>query len=224
MQRIIEPELMNGEEQSHAYAQADFEEPNIHFMNLFQETFSQKLKGHVLDIGCGNADITLRFAKTYPDCLIDGIDGSMSMLSYGLQALNEQPLDVQTRVRLIAGIVPQVKLPQQHYDVIISNSVLHHLHNPSVLWQFIKSYGVDGARVFVGDLLRPSSPEKAMDIVEKYAKNEPDILKHDFYNSLLAAFEISEIKEQLQLAKINNFSVKQISDRHVLISGILQAN
>ena len=86
------------------------------------------------------------------------------------------------------------------------------------------AYGVDGARVFVGDLLRPSSPEKAIDIVEIYAKNEPDILKHDFYNSLLAAFEISEIKEQLKLANIDNFSVKQISDRHVLISGILQTN
>ncbi|MDJ0572187.1 MAG: class I SAM-dependent methyltransferase [Pleurocapsa sp. MO_192.B19] len=224
MQRIIEPELMNEENQSYAYAQADFEEPNIHFMNLFQETFSQKFHGHVLDIGCGNADITLRFAKTYPNCLIDGIDGSTSMLSYGHKVLNEQPLDVQKRVRLMAGIVPNIKLPQLHYGVIISNSVLHHLHNPSVLWQFIKSYGVDGTRVFIGDLLRPSSPKKAMEIVDLYAKNEPDILKRDFYNSLLAAFEISEIKEQLKLANIDNLSVKQISDRHVLISGFLQAN
>ena len=222
MQRIIEPELMNGEEQSHAYALADFEEPNVHFMNLFQETFSQKFKGHILDIGCGNADITIRFANAYPDCLIDGIDGSVSMLNYGRKALNEKSLDIQKRVRLIEGIVPNIKLPQLHYDAIISNSVLHHLHNPSVLWQFIKSYGVDGTKVFVGDLLRPSSPEKAMEIVELYAKNEPDILKRDFYNSLLAAFEISEIKEQLKLANIDNLSVKQISDRHVLISGFLK--
>lgn len=224
MQRTIEPELMNEEDQSHAYAQADFAEPNINFMNLFQETFSQKFKGHVLDIGCGNADITLRFAQTYPECLIDGIDGSASMLSFGHKSLNEQPLNVQKRVRLITGVIPNIKLPQQHYDVIISNSVLHHLHNPSVLWDFIKSYGVEGTRVFIGDLFRPSSPQRAMEIVDLYAKNEPDILKRDFYNSLLAAFEISEIQEQLRLANIDKFSVKQISDRHVLISGFLSAN
>lgn len=221
MQRIIEPELMNEEDQSYAYAQADFEEPNTHFVNLFQETFSQQIKGHILDIGCGNADITLRFAKAYPNCMIYGIDGSTAMLTYGQKALKKKPLDIQKRVKLIAGIIPNIKLPQLNYDVIISNSVLHHLHNPSVLWQFIKSYGVDGTKVFIGDLFRPVSSKKAMEIVELYAKNEPDILKRDFYNSLLAAFEISEIKEQLKLANINNFSVKQISDRHVLISGFL---
>ena len=222
MQRVIEPELMNEEEQSQAYAQANFEEPNIHFVNLFKETFGQQFKGHILDVGCGNADITLRFAKAYPDCLIDGIDGSDSMLNYGRKALKECSLNLQKRVRLIKGIVPDVQLPQVHYDAIISNSVLHHLHNPSLLWQFIKTYGVDGTKIFIGDLFRPSSPEKAMEIVELYAKDEPEILKRDFYNSLLAAFEITEIKEQLKLANIDSLSVEQISDRHVLISGFLK--
>ena len=221
MHRTVEPELMNDEKQSCAYALADFDEPNTHFINLFQETFGQNLKGHVLDIGCGNADITIRFAKTYPDCMIDGIDGSASMLSFGRKALSKEPLAVQNKILLIKGIVPNIELHHLHYDVIISNSVLHHLHNPDVLWQFIKSYGTEGTRIFVGDLLRPSSPEKAREIVELYAKNEPEILQRDFYNSLLAAFKISEIKEQLKLAKIDNLSVTQISDRHVLISGFL---
>ncbi|MDJ0898993.1 MAG: methyltransferase domain-containing protein [Xenococcus sp. MO_188.B8] len=221
MQRIIEPELMIEEEQSHAYAQADFVEPNIHFVNLFKETFGEISNGNILDIGCGNADITLRFAKAYPDCFIDGIDGSESMLSYARKTLLEASLELQKRVRLIQGIVPDVKLPQAHYDVIISNSVLHHIHNPYVLWQFIKTYGVDGTKIFIGDLFRPSSPEKAMEIVELYAKDEPEILKRDFYNSLLAAFEITEIREQLKIANIDILSVEQISDRHVLISGFL---
>ena len=222
MERIIEPELMKEEEQSRAYAQADFEEPNIHFVNLFKETFGQNFQGNVLDIGCGNADITLRFARNYSGCLIDGIDGSESMLNYGRKALMEESLDLQKRVRLIEAIVPNAQLPQSHYDAIISNSVLHHLHNPSVLWQFIKAYGIEGTKIFIGDLLRPPTPEKAMEIVELYAKKEPKILKRDFYNSLLAAFEISEIKEQLKLANIDNLTVKQISDRHILISGFLK--
>ena len=221
MQRILEPELMNEEKQSQAYAQANFEEPNLYFLSLFQETFGQQFDGHILDLGCGNADITLRFAKAYPDCLIDGIDGSESMLKYGHQALSQESLAVQKRVKLIAGIVPNLKLPQLHYEAVISNSVLHHFHNPSVFWQFIKSYGVDGTKIFIGDLFRPSSPEKARSIVELYARDEPEILKRDFYNSLLAAFEIAEIQEQLKSTYLDNLSVTQISDRHVVIAGLL---
>ena len=221
MKRVVEPELMNQEEQSYAYAQADFTEPNIHFINLFKETFGDDFNSHALDLGCGNADITLRFAQTYPNCLVDGLDGSNSMLNYGRKALEQCSPSLQKRVRLILGIIPDVQLPEAHYDAVISNSLLHHLHNPSVLWQFIKTFGKKGTKVFIGDLFRPSSPEKAMEIVESYAKNEADILKQDFYNSLLAAFEISEIEEQLKTANLDYLSVKQISDRHVLVSGFL---
>ncbi len=221
MQRTIEAELMNDEEQSNAYALADFTEPNRYFIKLFQATFGLQIQGHILDIGCGNADITIALAKVYPDCLIDGIDGSASMLDHGRKTLKNQPIKIQKNIRLLEGIVPDLELPEANYDVIMSNSVLHHLHNPAILWQFIKSYGVRGSRVFIGDLLRPASPEKARQIVELYASNEPEILKRDFYNSLLAAFEISEINEQLKLANLEKLSVAKISDRHVLISGFL---
>lgn len=221
MQRTIEPELMNDPEQSQAYALADFTEPNLRFIKLFRDAFGYQLQGHILDLGCGNADITIGLAKVHPNCLIDGIDGSASMLNHGRKALAHQPVNIQKKVRLIEGIIPNIKLPEQKYKAIISNSLLHHLHNPAILWQFIKSYGGKNSIVFISDLLRPSSPEKARDIVQLYAKNEPDILKRDFYNSLLAAFEISEIKEQLKLANLDSLSVTQVSDRHILISGLL---
>ena len=219
MQRITEPELMNEEIQTDAYAQADFKEPNIHFINLFQKTFSKNITGNVLDIGCGNADITLRFARAFPNCYIDAIDGSRSMLKHGSKALERESENIQKRVTFVQGIVPSIKLPRPHYDTIISNSVLHHIHEPILLWQFIKSHSTQNTKIFIGDLLRPTSKEKAAEIVELYAINEPEILKVDFYNSLLAAFEISEIEEQLESSGMSNLSVRQISDRHVIISG-----
>lgn len=223
MERILEPELMTDEEQCLAYAKADFQEPNTRFLNYFQKTFGENIEGHVLDMGCGNADITIRFAKKFLDCQIIGIDGSASMLNHGQQALDNESLDTQKRVSLVNGIVPEVQLPRSHYDVIISNSLLHQLHNPSVLWEFIKNYGGEGTKVFIGDLLRPFSPDQATEIIDLYAKEEPEILRHDFYNSLLAAFEISEIKDQLNLAGLHTLSVEQVSDRHVIISGTISA-
>lgn len=59
----------------------------------------------------------------------------------------------------------------------------------------------------------------AESLVEMYATNEPEILKRDFYHSLLAAFTIEEIKIQIKQAELS-LTVEQISDRHVFISGI----
>jgi hypothetical protein len=46
------------------------------------------------------------------------------------------------------------------YPTIISNSLLHHLHDPRVLWAVILRDGAPGADVFVMDLCRPESPER----------------------------------------------------------------
>jgi len=74
MQRITEPELMNDEAQALAYAQADFDEPHDMFIQVFKDTFPEaKVSDHILDLGCGPADISIRFARAYPDCEIDGL-------------------------------------------------------------------------------------------------------------------------------------------------------
>ena len=70
------------------------------------------------------------------------------------------------------------------------------------------------------DLLRPNSKAEAEKLVLQYATNEPAILKRDFYHSLLAAFTMQELKNQLNNASLK-LSLKQISDRHVFISGVL---
>ena len=83
MQRILEPELMEDPVQAAAYAAADFSDPHGLFINKFQEVFpGRRITGHVLDLGCGPADISLRFARAYPECRIDGA-GALVMTTYG---------------------------------------------------------------------------------------------------------------------------------------------
>jgi hypothetical protein len=102
----------------------------------------------------------------------------------------------------------------------LSNSLLHHLPDAQTLWSSIKQYGHKGTHVFIMDLLRPPSVDEAKSMINKYVAQEPDILQRDFYNSLLAAFSLDEINFQLENARLN-LTVKQISDRHVFIYGIL---
>lgn len=221
MQRLVEPELMLEDDQACAYATADFDRAHSRYLELFQLLYPKlPATGHALDIGCGPLDVTLRFARALPGWKFDGIDGSAAMLRYGRKALRRYPT-VAKRIRLIHGVIPAAKLPKKSYDLILCSSLLHHLHNPGNLWQTIRRHSQPGTIIFVADLCRPRSRAAAERIMEKYSGNEPAILRRDFFNSLLAAFTIAEVRQQLRNARLNFLGARRISDRHLLITGIV---
>jgi ubiquinone/menaquinone biosynthesis C-methylase UbiE len=218
MKRVVESELMEDESQVKAYAEADFERPHSQFITRLNHFINDTQFGGVaLDLGCGPGDISCRFARSFPMGKVHAVDGSEAMIT---AARKRSPDDVNRRIRYILGMLPDVMLPQSRYELIFSNSLLHHLHDPQVLWQVIKKYSKPGTHVVIMDLLRPDSLETAQALVKTYADNEPEVLQQDFYNSLLAAFTLPEIKQQLRQAALE-LDVEQISDRHVFISGVI---
>lgn len=219
MPRTLEPELMTDDNQARAYADADFDAPNSNFVRLFQEKFaSHPINGVFLDLGCGTADVTMRLARAYPNSKFYAVDGSAAMLKYAHEGLSRHN-ELINRITLIEGYIPGASIPKQPYAVVVSNSLLHHLPDPQALWQTIKQYAHPGTLVFVADLFRPVNQTEAHRIVETYSGNEPEVLKRDFYNSLLAAFTPHEVQGQLQQAGISYLQVRAISDRHLLIWG-----
>ncbi len=214
MDRKPEPELMESHEQVKAYAEADFSEPHNDFVTQICDHIGIDFYGKALDLGCGPGDISFRFANKFPNCRIDALDGSRTMLEYGENSI---PNALIKQINFVHAKLPLAKTID-FYDAIFSNSLLHHLPEPQVLWQTVKQCAGKGAYVIVMDLLRPANEKTAQKMVEKYAADEPEILKHDFYHSLLASFTLDEIHLQLTTAELN-FEVQQVSDRHVLIKG-----
>ena len=218
MHRFPEPELMDDPAQALAYAQADFSEPHGMFIDKFCDLFpDEKIAGNVLDLGCGPADITIRFARAFPRCHIDRVDGAASMLAQGELAIKKEKLT--NRVQLIKGILPAARLPHSQYEVIISNSLLHHLHKPAVLWECVKNCAAKDTIVFIMDLKRPESEEAVKKLVNTYAGAEPLILQRDFHNSLCAAFTPDEVRDQLKHADLTHLRLETISDRHLIVFG-----
>ncbi len=218
MQRLLEPELMEDAAQVSAYAKADFEQPHSDFIQRLQAVVANPgFNGKALDLGCGPGDITCRFAKAFPSATVAAVDGSEAMFDYAKATVNPE---LKQRINFIHGKLPSIVLSQISYGIIYSNSLLHHLPDPQILWQVIKQYDEPGTFVVVMDLIRPDNIELAAKLVETYAGNEAEILQKDFYNSLLAAFTLAEIKDQLTEANLP-LTAEQISDRHVFISGTL---
>ena len=218
MKRVPEPELMEGQEQARAYAHADFEEPHSRFLSLMQDRFPVRNVGPwVADLGCGTADISIRVAKTYPDCKVHGVDASRAMLDYGRQAIREAGLE--DRVQLHSGYLPGVTLARPTYDTIVSNSLLHHLPDPMILWREVRRLSRPCSGVFVMDLLRPADRRRARELVRTYCGDEPKVLQHDFYHSLLAAYRPDEVSGQLREANLDHLEVRIVSDRHMVVAG-----
>jgi cyclopropane fatty-acyl-phospholipid synthase-like methyltransferase len=218
MDRVLEPEVMDDPKQADAYARADFSEENQKFVNQFQEYFPDFSEGRLLDLGCGPADIPIRFAKLYPACQVIGVDASSPMIQLGEQAVKQAGLSDRITLRCerfeaVAGA--------NIVDAAISNSLLHHLPNPLQFWHKLRQLVKPGSPVLVMDLLRPDSPEEARAIVDRYAGGEPEILRRDFYNSLLAAFTEDEVTTQLARMNLTRLLIDVIDDRHWIVGGTI---
>jgi len=217
MKRIIEPELMSDKQQAAAYANANFEEPHNHFVELLSLSMGENFPefGNVIDLGTGAADIAIRFASNYPCFEVDAIDGSCAMIAEGKKALDKVRLN--DRINLIHSSIQDITLAEKEYAIVFSNSLLHHLHDPMALWELIKN-AKGNPLVFIMDLMRPKNIQKIDELVHKYAGNEPEILQKDFKNSLKAAFTPEEVVLQLQDIGLDRLKVTVVSDRHIVVN------
>jgi len=218
MNRMLEPELMDDPEQARIYAAADFAEENQGFIDRFREYFPEFTEGHILDLGCGPGDIPVRFARALPSCRITGVDASEPMI--GLAGVAVKQAGLADRIAFRCERFQGVSLVEP-VDAAVSNSLLHHVPNPLQFWYRLRQLVKPGSPVLVMDLLRPDSPEEAQAIVDRYAAKEPEILRRDFYRSLLAAFTEDEVAAQLAEMNLSRLIVDVVDDRHWVVSGII---
>ena len=215
--RKPEPELMERPDQVHAYDQADFREPHEAFVDQFAVRFGCAPSGRMADLGCGPGDLTTRWARRYPALSITAIDGAAEMIQYAQVKYADStqvswrcarlPLDNFTR-DLIRGC-----------ECIVSNSLLHHLPDPSILWEEILHLASPGTFVLTGDLMRPPTTAHAHRLVSCYAKEGAPILQQDFFHSLCAAYTVNEVEQQLGKHDLTWLSVAPVSDRHIVVWG-----
>ena len=215
MDRVLEPEIMDGEVEADAYARADFSDSNQWYVEHLVREFGSQL-AQVVDLGCGPADVPVRLARAMPAARITAVDGSAAMLRRAVEAIRAAAM--HDRIRVHQGRLPDPALAEHSFDAVLSKDMLHHLPDPQVLWSEARRLGRAGGAVYVMDLMRPDSPLEAREIVERVSGDEDPVLKEDFYNSLCAAFTIEEVRAQLRAAGLP-LHVEQISDRHMLVKG-----
>ena len=222
MERIPEPELMDEQEQAAAYAAADWSESHGKIPGYFRERFPQFTRGRVVDLGCGTADVTVRFARAFPDITMVGVDGSAAMLALGRRHVRQAGLD--SCITLENRYLPDAALETRSFDAVICNSLLHHFADPVTLWRTAALCSKPGAPVLLIDLLRPADHDVAVRLVKEHAKDAPPVLERDFIASLHAAYTIDEVQQQLRAAGLPSFQVDQVDELHFVGWGLAPAD
>lgn len=217
--RTPEPEeLMDDADQALAYAQADFSEANDLFVDLLEKQADRPLHGNMLDLGCGPADIPIALLSRHPALRIDALDGATAMLELAARSLDAHPA-LKHRCRLHCLFLPTTELHRHAYQAVISNSLLHHLADPTSIWSTVHQCAAPGAEVLIMDLARPDSLEQLDHLVETHAHDAPAVLRADFRNSLHAAYTVDEVTAQIENAGLPGLEVAMVSDRHLAARG-----
>ncbi len=210
MKRILEPEVMDTCEEAEAYDAMDHTAVNIAFVERVVELGARQ--GHFLDLGTGPAQIPILLAQRCPKIRITGIDLSVNMLTLGEQHVAEAGL--ADRIALEYVDAKDLPYPDQSFDGVISNSIIHHLPDPLTAFREISRVVRPDGLILIRDLMRPDTPQAAQALVDCYAADDTPYQKKLFYDSFLAALTIPEIEVMLAQTGLTDAIVVQSSDRH----------
>ena len=225
MERTPEPELMENPSQVKAYADADFSRSDsmvVKGLEKFLQNAGKNLNKNdlIFDIACGPGNISERVAENWPFVKVIGIDGSKAMLNQAEQKLTQKVINNLSYelIEINSLATGEITFPLKA-DVLVSNSALHHFHDPQKFWSALKKLGKNNCIHIHRDLIRPNSIEKVFEIKEKNLLNSPDILKKDFHASLKASFTVEEVKHQLINAGLSQLQVFQVDELYLEIIG-----
>ena len=222
MQRIPEPELMTAHEQVDAYADADFSSGDSRTValveQLLDETGPLPKDPVIVDLGCGPGNITIRLAELLPNAQVIGIDGSEPMLAVAKQ----RAIRISNNLKFIRLQLHDIEVELKDLaDLVVSNSLLHHLKKPDLLWSVTQSIAKPGCRVLHRDLRRPTSLAEVHRLQQQHLPNAPSVLIQDFTASLVAAYTTDEVDQQLRRAEMNRAKAWSEDDRYLVVSGLV---
>ncbi len=216
--RQPESELMDDAVEAAAYADANFAEVNEAFVDRLTELARDSHPPlRALDLGTGPGDIPIRLSRKAPGWVITAVDDAPAMLAIARADLARR--HPSASVRFVRADAKDLPFSEESFDVIFSNSILHHITDTGAFWGELKRVAVDGALVFVRDLARPASADAAADLVAEHAGGESPLLKEEFHRSLLSAYTPDEVRSQLANAGLEGLRVELVTDRHLDVHG-----
>lgn len=209
--RTLEPEYMDDPIEASLYDSMDHQAVNAKFVDDLIAAGS--FGNDIIDLGSGTARIPILLAKKVPGTRVMAIDAATHMLDLAVR--NVDIAGLLDRIQpLHADIKSLEEYEDQICDLVISNTLLHHLPEPIVAVRQAIRLVRTGGRIFIRDLMRPKSAAIVESLVDTHASLEPESSKQLLRQSLHAALTLGEAQQMAVECGFEPDVVTATSDRH----------
>ena len=206
--RTPEPEVMGEADEVEAYASAAAQAYldsidntlvdqvlAVGSSNGWRDSNDVHLGGWLLDAGTGPGGIPLKIARRCPAVRTVGVDRSLNMVRAARQAAAAQGL--ASRAFFVVADAAQLPFPDAGFDLVLSNSLLHHLQHPVEVLIELARLAKPGGVVLLRDLRRPSRLAFPLH-VRWFGRYYSGLMKKLYVDSVRAAYTADELRRLLQ--------------------------
>ena len=171
---------------------------------------------HVLDVGCGAGNYTLKLLESLPNLDATLIDLSQPMLDRARERVSRA---TSGRFTIIQADIREARLPETEFDIVLAAAVLHHLRTDQE-WRdvFTALYRAlrPGGSLWVFDLVDSSIPAVGQLMRRRYGEYLTR-LKDDAYRDHVFAYVEKEDTPRpllFQLDLLRQVGFAQVEIRH----------
>ncbi|KAF3891172.1 MULTISPECIES: class I SAM-dependent methyltransferase [Nostocales] len=211
MNRVLEPEVMDDLEESMEYDAMNFLEVNTAFARE-AIALGPSEQAVVLDAGTGPGRIPVLMCQIRPQWRIIAVDLAQTMLQIASQHVQQALLQQQISLELVD--VKNLPYAEGQFDMVISNSLVHHLSDPLPFFKELQRVLKPNGGIFIRDLVRPDDEITINTLVETVGPEYDIHQKKLFRDSLYAALTVEEVNQLVLQAGLEGVKVYQSSDCH----------
>ncbi|HEV2299422.1 MAG TPA: class I SAM-dependent methyltransferase [Candidatus Acidoferrales bacterium] len=222
--RIPEPEVMDDSGEVEAYASAAAQKHLDRIDDTFVEHAVSLVHGHsqgrALDIGTGPGQIVLKLAHRLPVWQFVAVDHSPNMIRQARENLAAAADAVPSLSRSVEFSVAdgnRLAFPDASFDLVMSNSVLHHLAEPQRLFAEVARLAKPGAAILLRDLRRPSRLAFPWH-VRWHGRNYSGTMYQLFCASVRSAYTLPEMETLLRASPLRGARVFAHAGTHLGIA------
>ena len=211
--RKPEPEVMDDSDEVQAYSSAAAEA----YLSKIDDSFVEHTlrligptPGRAIDIGCGPGQILMKLSTQLPEWKFFGIDRSLTMVRKARDTGDSRA----GHLAFLVGDGGSLPFRDSTFDLVLCNSVLHHIGDPSRLFAEIRRTAKPDAAILLRDLRRPWRIRFPFH-VRWYGRHYDGLMYELYRDSVRAAYTFEELSRMLRAAGISGARVFTNGSTHL---------
>jgi ubiquinone/menaquinone biosynthesis C-methylase UbiE len=218
MPRVPEPEVMDDAGEVEAYssaaAQAHLNAVDDTLVEHALRLLGGRERGRALDIGTGPGQIVVKLARRLTRWKFVGVDRSPRMIAQARENLAAAGGELAGRVEFQVADGNRLPFPDHSFDLVLCNSVLHHLAEPQKLLSEMARLVTPGGAVLLRDLRRPGRIAYPLH-VRWHGRHYSGVMQQLYRDSVRSAYTVPELKRMLDSAPLSGARVFEHGSTHI---------